>query len=236
NGLTSWQNDINNTNVSSSAHSHNVIYPTVGDAKTVYAIKEDILGNVFVGTSNGFMMVPAEPTYLFVLNSYEFYLHGNNLWDLLVEAASQYETETLKPFPVTEVYRDQIAAATTTLVNDGDSVLLYGEVVPTKDRDQVMIKKISSFNLPNFKYRQTKNKFEITEGETVVRTLENDNVVVENDFNDIPIWSLELKSVVESGAAYIEPVTHTDILVVGSNLAQKIPISVATTIVPSKFP
>jgi len=206
-GLLAWQNDINDTSVTSSSHLHDVISPLIGDNKAVYSIKEDESGHLYVGTAAGFIMIPSDSTYQFVVNGEEYYFHGSDLWQLLLDAKAQYEKDTGKSLIVTnELYGEQIEEASESLVNDGDSVLLIGQNVPDRGLDQIMLKKVSSFRLPNFKYTETKPIDQVLETETIVAVVDEEAssedssqsqefVVVERNFNDVPIWSIDLKKV-----------------------------------------
>ena len=216
-GLLNWRNNVGST-ITTSVHNHNVITSVIGDDKVIYAVKEDINGNIYVGTSDGFIIIPDSDAYQFVMNGVELYFYGDNLWDLLEKARLQYEAETGNPFFLTEsVYQSQVEEAETLLVSDGDSVLLTNTLEPDRETDQVMIKKISSFKMPNFKYVVEKNEFEVLSTETIIET-NSDTVVVERDFNNVPIWSIEMKTAVSEGTAYIATTTLSDMLLVGSNL------------------
>jgi hypothetical protein len=157
-GLLNWQNNVSSEVLTTSLHTHNMIVPSIGNGKLIYAIKEDINGNIYVGTSDGFIVIPDANAYQFVMNGVDLYFYGDNLWDLLKEARLQYEKETENPFFLTEsVYLPQIEVAEETLLVDGDSVLLENTIEPDREGDQVMIKKISFFKMPNFRYLQEKN-------------------------------------------------------------------------------
>jgi len=228
-GLLNWQNNVSSSTLTSSSHTHNVIYSVIGNEKTIYAIKEDIEGNIYVGTSDGFIIIPSQPAYQFVINGISIYLYGNNLWTLLEKAKMQYEKETGNPFTITEsVYKSQIDNAILVLLKDGDSVLLTGSVYPDRPIDQIMIKRISSFLMPDFKYIETKDESEVLETETVIENIPANTtngtlsqVVVERDFNDVPIWSIELNTVIDAAQNYISPNVFTDVLVTGSNIVAK---------------
>ena len=230
-GLLQWQNNVNSTNLSSSDHIHNVVYPVIGNEKTIYSIKEDINGNIYTGTSDGFMMIPSSPAYQFVINGLDFYFYGNDLWNLLILAAGQYQVETGTPVAITtEIYGDQLAKAS--LVNVGDSVLMYGTPFPNRQTDQIMIKKISSFKIPNFRYRTIKNIKDVLPNEIIIETYTNTvtsitgtetvtTALVERNFNNIPIWSIELDTTINEGQTYVSSTTSTDVIVAGSNLVAK---------------
>ena len=230
-GLLEWQNDVTGSNVSSSTHTHNVILPVRGDAKVVYSLKEDENGHLYAGTSDGFIMIPNDPTYLFVLNNRQYYLHGSDLWSLLNEASSLYEKDTDLPFLVTEsAYREEITKAEETLLSDGDTVFIYGISVPNRGQDTVMIERVSSFKMPNFGYVDEKRAAEVLDTEVVVGEVVESNasneiveekVVVQRDFSNVPIWSIELKFVTLPTESYISPVDYTDFIVVGGNVVAK---------------
>jgi photosystem II stability/assembly factor-like uncharacterized protein len=194
-GLLNWQNNVSSVAINSSAHIHTVLYPVIGNCKTIYSMKEDIDGNIYVGTSDGFMIIPQDSAYQFVINGVELYFYGSDLWTLLGKAKLQYESETGNPLVVTgAIYGEQIAQAS--LTNDGDAVLLVGTAYPNRQTDNIMIKKVSSFKMPNF----------YTE---------------EINFNDTPIWSIELKTIVSVSQNYISSNISTDCIVAGSNVVAK---------------
>lgn len=241
NGLSVW---LNGNNTSSTSHTHNVISPVRGNGKTVYSVVEDIDGNLYAGTSDGFMMIPALPSYLFVINGYNYHVFGNDLWTAFIEAKNLYEKETELLFETsTSVYGSQITDAEDELQDDGDSVILLGFPYPNKPQDETLIVKESSFRLPNFKYIRDSRPQDVLDDETIIATktvlistgeevdisdltdeeklLTEEIVVVERDFNDVPIWSNAIKTVVTPGETYITSTSQTDYLVVGSNLIAK---------------
>ena len=230
-GLGEWQTDITGSNVSSSTHTHEVVFSVRGDHKSVYSVKEDSTGNLYAGTSDGLMMIPSLDAYIFVLNDKRFYLNGSDLWTLLNEASSQYEQETDIPFVITEAaYRTEITAAEESLVDDKDSVFINGVNNPARGQDTVMIQKVSSYQVPDFRQAVTKKESEMTgdesiTGETIAATSTNgilsETVLAQRDFNDVPIWSLEIKFIEEPSETYVSSTTHTDILAVGSDLIAK---------------
>ena len=247
-GLTGWLNSINETSVAVANHTHDILYSVKGNDKTVYAIKEDRDGNIYAGTSDGLMMVPSLQAYLFTLNNYEFYVFGNDLWQAFNDAVAQYQRTTDKIFIVTEeIYRDKITDAALLLINDGDSALFEGIGSPDRLTDKVMVKKISSFKVPNFRSIEDKPEYDLLDNETVISTHEvlvNDGVIVEEigidgvsetnselelaqevtmvtasrELNNTPIWSLELKTSTIPGEAYLSSAIDIDILAVGSDL------------------
>lgn len=237
-GLAQWQNDLTGSNVSSISHTHLLETPITGDGKVVYSIKEDVNGNLYVGTSDGLIMIPSDPSYQFVLNGFKFYFYGNDLWTLFEEARLEYEKVTGVPFPFEEsVYLEQIQEAESELLEDGDSILLYGVNDPDRPQDVTMIKRISSFHLPNFRAITEKAEAEVLEGEdiigrtTEIETTTNEDgeseeqtvakVIVLQDFNNTPVWSIAIRSVSESSDPYVAPTTHTDLITVGSDLVGK---------------
>jgi len=217
-GLTEWYNDINQSNVSSSVHTHELIIPSGGDPKTIYSIQENKDGNIYLGTSNGFYIVPNTESYLIVINEEEFAIIGDDLWTLLMEAKSQYELRTNKSIAITQsIYGEQLELAITNLVDNGDSYLMYGITDPlSSDVDKIMIKKVDYFNVPNFVYFTEKTQDELNTNDIVVdfqlfnkstgNIVDNVNSLSEEDleniigiftvynsFHEIPIWSMALR-------------------------------------------
>ena len=229
-GLTEWQSDLAGTNVSSS-HTHDIIKSVRGDNKVVYSIKEDINGHLYAGTSDGLRMIPSGDAYKYVLNDYGIYLHGSDLWQLLLNAKEKYEEATGKPFVVTSaIYSDEITNAAAILVNDGVTVKIEGYNDPERGQDILVIQKISNFKLPKFRYTAQRKEAEILENEEIIGEVLSSNVageittqefLVERDFSDVPIWSIELKTVTEPSEAYISSVSYTDLIAVGSNVITK---------------
>jgi len=216
-GLMDWQNDLNSSNVTSSTHTHEIINVLPNNSKTVYSIKEDEDGTLYAGTSEGFMMIPGTSAYMFVINGYKIFAQGSNLWSVFIEAKAQYEVETgISVYMGNDYYVEPITDAVDSLVSDGDSVLIEGPNVPDRTQDIIMIKKISSFKVPNFKYEKTKNEFEVLSTETVIEEADSEgDVTVERNFNGIPVWSIGLKQQAQGTD------TITNVVVVGSNLIAK---------------
>lgn len=159
-GLDSWQKDINN--VSSAVHTHDVVYPSKNDVKTVYSIRHLKDGSILAGTSYGLLAIPNDKTYLFVINGEPIYLVGNNLWTLLNEASIIYQQKTGKPLTITsEVYYDQIIEGENSLSNHGDSIIVYGVTDPSRDKDSIMIKLLYYYQMPNFEYFGNKYFYEL---------------------------------------------------------------------------
>ena len=216
-GLTAWRNDINGTNVSSTTHTHELVLPEAGDPKTIYSIQENKDGHIYVGTANGFFMIPDDTAYLYVINGESFYLLGDDLWDLLIEAKAKYEDRTGKPLSVTTgIYGSQIASAISELSSEGDSYLMVGVTDPATGEDEIMIKRLGAFQLPNFTYVTQKYPFEIKADEVINgvefqfsstgAVITDFNQVTEDNyedvvavytvmrfFNDTPIWSIALR-------------------------------------------
>jgi len=229
-GLLEWQNNTASANLASSVHTHEAIYPVDGNDKVVYSVKEDISGNVYIGTSDGFMMIPSDPTYLFVINNNQFYFYGIDLWQLLINACSEYEKETDNTILLTDDIRVTLEELEGDLVNDGDSITMTVVNYPDRPVDGITIQKISSFKMPNFKYTQTKNIQDVLTTEKIVRQyVETDAntsasttyAVVERDFNDVPIWSIEIDNITSVSSQYISPTLTSNLFLVGSNIVLK---------------
>jgi hypothetical protein len=216
-GLTDWQNDINSTNVATSTHTHELIIPEAGDPKTIYSIQENKNGHIYVGTANGFFMIPNGDAYLYVINGESFYLLGNDLWELLLEAKAKYEERVNTTLVVkTEIYGSQLSEAESELLNEGDSYLMIGATNSSFSQDEVMIKKLNAFQIPNFTYVTQKYPFEIKPGEVIKgvkfqltstgEIIDDLDLVNEDNFedlitifevmrffNDTPIWSIAIR-------------------------------------------
>ena len=210
-GLINWQGDITGTNVSSETHTHGIVFPVPDNNKVIYSIKEDINGHIYTGTSDGFIMIPSYPTYLFVYNGHQYYAYGYNLWDMVVTTRAKYEEDNNVPFYLTESnFNSQIDELTvidsTLLSQDGDSVIIEGDFVAGRSQDKLVIFSISSFELPKFRSSEIKKDYEVTSQEEIVKVLgygyERDpqqsylNVKASRDFTNTPVWSIEIKEVV----------------------------------------
>lgn len=231
-GLTEWIKATVDANATSSTHTHEIVTPVRGNAKLVYSIKEDAEGHLYAGTSDGIMMIPAYPSYKFVMNGYKMYFFGNDLWDLFQKARSEYERDLGVTFVMTEdIYREQIDDAEENLVSDGDSALIVGEVQNEQATDKTLIERVSYFPFQGFKYITQKKNSEVLETETVLITIQETGddgqvvdtgeVIVERDFADTPVWSLETISETSESAAYVSAVDYTDLFALGSNLITK---------------
>jgi hypothetical protein len=150
---------ISTTASNTSTHTHTVLNPDNGDANIVYSVREVADGTIFAGTSSGVIVIPIEDSYSFTANNELFYVIGNNLWDLLLEVKVAYEKRTGEKLTVTtDIYQEQINLAEKELLSSGDSYIMYGEIVPERGQDTIMIKKCDYFTMPNFRnQRKTSN-------------------------------------------------------------------------------
>lgn len=190
--LLSWQNDIHSQNGNSSSHVHTMVIPIEGNPKAIYSIKEGNSGIIYAGTSSGLYAVPTTETYLYVINGYQYYLLGSDLWNLLLTGKELYEKDSGKALLVTsDIYGSQISAAYDVLLSHGDSVLLYGYLNPQLSQDLVMVKRVDYFEVPNLKYIVEKKEYEVTEDEFIVGS-NSKSLIVERDFTNVPIWSIAL--------------------------------------------
>ncbi len=226
-GLLQWQNNTTGANLTSSIHTHEVIYPVSGNDKVIYSVKEDISGNLYIGTSDGFMMIPSDSTYLFVINNSQLYFYGGDLWELLIDACAQYEKETKNTILLNDTIRVRLEDLTKNLKNNGDSISMVVPNYPTRPIDNITIQKISSFKMPNFEYVQTKNPQDVLETEKIIRQytekdpttqIETPKVIVERNFNDIPMWSIEIENIISTSTQYIAPTLSSNLFLVGSNI------------------
>lgn len=224
-GLMEWYNITTSSNVDSAIHTHDIIYPVVGNYKNIYSIRDDIDGNMYVGTSDGFMLVPSTPSYLFVINTHKYYYYGVVLWDLFDLARKQYEKDTGDVIDVgSGYYSEEIANAESVLLEDGDSYLIYDNNNPSVEPDKIMIKRLSCFDFPIMKYAIMKKESEVTSEETIIEVIEesvssgevvSENsikdpyVVVERNFGNVPIWSFDINT---------PSLGVTNIVVAGSNV------------------
>ena len=224
-GLLSWQNAVNSTNLSSSSHSHQIINFLRGNNKTIYAIKEDDEQNLYLGTSNGLVMIPYNLAYLFVINGVEIYGHGNNLWQIFQSAVAQYQTKTNNAFYLLEsVYKPIMDNAQLSLTNEYDSIFINKITNPQNQIDKVMVMRVFDFLLPDFKYIRTKKESAVLDTEIILNNSNSNSVTVERNFNDTPIWSmaLETETKVGTNASYYNiPTSDLYIMAIGSNLIAK---------------
>ena len=230
-GLMQWVNNVNSSNLTSSIHTHNIVYPVVGNNKSIYSIKEDISGNIYVGTSDGLLMIPSDACYEFVINNLKFYSYGIDFWNTFKIASSQYELQTKNSLLLNDDTKKQMAELAITLISENDSFYISINNYPNRPSDQVMVKKISSFKLPNFGYTETKKLYDILPYETIVSYVGNSSsstttsnavsVVVTRDYNDIPIWSIALNNTIAPSQSYVSSSTGVDVFVVGSDIAAK---------------
>tara|TARA_R110000824_G_C15232856_1_gene678959 strand:- start:864 stop:8246 length:7383 start_codon:yes stop_codon:yes gene_type:complete len=205
-------------NAATSVHTHEVISPVTGDPRVVYSIVEDAQGNLFVGTSSGFSVIPETTAYLFVINEIQIFIIEADLWTALNLAKPQYEKKSgLELIITSDTYLSQVTLAETELTSHGDSYLLEGEFDPKTGQDQIMVKTLDHFDLPEFKYTQEKRIEEVENNETIVgyklingitgeevlpedtEELSSDEdedfieiAIVERDLQDIPIWSTQI--------------------------------------------
>lgn len=217
--LSKWQFDIHGTNVSS-AHTHDIIESVKTDPKIIYSIAETANGSILAGTSAGLYIIPSDNAYLFVINGIKIYQIGDSLWDLLLSAKAEYELQSSNQLVVTEdIYLEKISKAQISLVADGDSTLIYGYVDPVRGQDQIMIQRVSYFEMPNFGYVYEKPISTVNEKEKIVmvkyvykdgtfvtaqdivsgksasETLgANIIAVIKVDFQDVPVWSIHTTS------------------------------------------
>jgi hypothetical protein len=240
-GLLDWQNDINDPDISSSAHTHEVIFPIAGDAKVVYSMFEDRHGNLYAGTSDDFIMISDEDSFVFVINDLQFYETGTDLLTMFESAKQNYEIQTGIPLKITsDIYTVQIALAEDALVNVGDSYLIVGKSEPESVADQTMIQKVGFVPVPNYKSSGLKDFNEVGSNEIIVEIqlrdvtsgelLDPDNEDVqaqiaedpdsvklvartEKHLNETPAISIQVQEITENG------ITYDDILTVGGDIA-----------------
>ena len=240
NGLLGWQNDINGTSESSSSHSHDIIFPGIGDVKIIYSMFEDRFGNLYVGTSDDLIMISNEDAFVFVINDIPFYETGTDLLTMFESAKLNYENQTGEPLKITsEIYTVQITLAEEALVSTGDSYLIVGKSESNSDPDTTMIQKLSYIPVPNYKSSAIKDFDEVGGDETIVEVQlrdvdtgalldpeseevktqieENPESVkevakVEKYFDAIPPISIEVQEVTKNG------VTNDKILTVGGKV------------------
>jgi len=95
-------------------------------------------------------------------------------------------------------------------------------IEPDRQSDSVMITKISNFKMPNFSSTQEKNEFEVTSQEEVVEGPDSEgNVITVREFNNVPVWSIEIETALDEGVTYIASTFNTNLLVVGSDLVSR---------------
>jgi len=188
--LAEWQTAIYQTNVTSAIHTHSIIESVKGDPKIIYSIAETSNGSILAGTSSGIYIVPSDDVYLFVINNIPIYQIGDNLWNNLIKVKEQYELQTGNELVVTEdLYLERLQYAANTVTSDGDSILILGNLTPTstsQSQDQIMLQKVTSFPLPNFKYSVEKSLNEVEEDEMVTKinlVFENGTSVTQDDID-----------------------------------------------------
>ena len=102
-GIMSWQN------LESSQHNHTIPKVVMGDSKVIYSISEDKFGNIYMGTSNGFMMYPYYNLFEFVINGHIFYEQAITLNEAIVKAQQNYEFHTNTILNLTpKIYNQQL--------------------------------------------------------------------------------------------------------------------------------
>ena len=166
NQLGDWLITQNLGNSNSISHTHNVLFPTPTDPKIIYSIVENENGSIYIGTSNGFYTIPYIYGYDFIINGIEVFILGtnDNLWNMLLQAKPVYESKSGLSLVLTQaIYQPQLDAAATVLLSDGDSYLMYG----INKTDQIMIKKKSFFQVPNFVTGQETQLGQTTSGDNI---------------------------------------------------------------------
>lgn len=165
-GLDAWQKNVNNVN--SATHTHNVIYPSKNDVKTVYSIRHLKDGSILAGTSYGLIVMPNSKTYLFVINEEPIYVVGNDLWTSLNNAGAIYQQKTGKTITITsELYYTQVQEGELKLNSNGDSIILLGNTDPSRDSDSIMIKLLYYYQVPNFQYSSNKYFYALEDGDKI---------------------------------------------------------------------
>lgn len=195
-GLDKWLVSLGQ----SASGSHNHIIPEVvtGDSKVVYSIKEDRFGNIYTGTSNGLLITPVDNAYIFVINGVTFYEISSSLWGALNKAKADYEKETLLYLNLDqEIYAPQIIEAELNLQNNGDTYILYGKSTEA-NQDVIMIKRVESFEIPNFVYQSQRELYEIASDEYPVDVIFIDKATGETVDPEDPIVKSLLESSISS--------------------------------------
>ena len=169
-GIVAWQNDLYGTNLVSAAHTHTIVQPLVGNPKIVYSMAENSNGDLFAGTSGGMLIIPQEIAYLFVVNGLPFNGIGNDLWSVLNGIKLLYEKRVItRELVVTwDIYGSQIITAETVLDSSGKSIMFFGYNDPLYGQDQIMVKRVSSFEVPNFTANYYKKSYAVQPNETII--------------------------------------------------------------------
>jgi hypothetical protein len=223
-GLLSWQNAVNGTSGTDSSHTHELIYPLIGNSKVIYSIYEDRFENLYLGTSDDLIMIPKDDAYIFVINDIPFYEHGTDLLTMFESAKLNYENKVGVPLRIkSDLYTAQIAIAEDELDSVGDSYLITGKSETNSDPDKTMIQRIAYIPVPNYKSSVFKDFSEIgdndiivgvslvdasscdildpTSSETKEKVSDDSDSVktvaeVETSYKDIPAISIEVQEVV----------------------------------------
>jgi hypothetical protein len=226
-GALNWQNSVNGTEETDSNHTHDIIYPVIGDSKIVYSMYEDKFGHLYVGTSDDLIMIPSDDSFVFVINDIPFYEHGTDLLEMFEKAKLNYESQVGAPLKIkSETYTVQIAIAEEELVETGDSYLIVGKSESNSDPDKTMIQKLSYIPVPNYKSTSLKDFDEIGDSEIIVGVslvdtetgeildptsddtkakIEEDSdsvktvAKVEKDFKNYPATTIEVQEVTSNG-------------------------------------
>jgi hypothetical protein len=225
-GLLQWYNENNDDQKNSSNHEHNIIYPVASNSKVIYSIHEDDLNNMYIGTSDGLIMVPNQESYLFVINNYQYYELGDDLLTMFERAKYKYEEQSGSPLNISsDVYQYQISIAGNSLLNDGDSYLIIGKSTPTSIPDQTMIQKVGYIPVPNYKFVSLKEIEEVDEGDSIVEIqlrdsgsgalLDPDNQAVKEQIEEDPD-SVKLLAKTEKYLDFI-PVKNIEIQKIDDN-------------------
>lgn len=234
-GLLEWQQAKGST-ITSSDHTHTLSNYVHGDSRIVYSVFEDRFGNIFAGTSNGLIEIPYYPAYLFIINGYSVYETGIDLWEAFGKAAAQYEvlSEKQLKYPASTYY-DQIIEAETELSSDDYSVLLENKIAGDKTADTIMIKRKTSFEIPNFATKNERESYELVDDEVIYEVKVKDTVGNEYDtsntsvqslittakgvgfkyvyetqknLNITPMWGIDIRTVTENGIDYEKMIVY----------------------------
>lgn len=184
------------------------------DARSVYHVCDDGLGNVLVSTSDGLWMIPSGGAYLFSVNGVQVKTNPGDIYSALSEAVTTYGRETGIAVDINSAYSKQIAEATMMVSAPGDTYLFVGLRNPAVPGgvDRILLRYVSTYKLTKYGYTAIRTASDIKPGEVVVAEIPQEKEEgseeepetfyrVVNDFSRYAVKDISLQRNVPSGYA-----------------------------------
>ena len=174
-GINSWQGLA-----STASHSHDLSVPIMGTAKSVFSVLEADDGTLYAGTSDGFLAVPVNGAFRFLIGGRTYHEFNKDLLAALISAAARYSDETGVGIDVsTPEYESLISAAEAALLL-GDTYYFPSQTT-TKGNIDISVVQTPVARMDAFYAEQIKESGDILPDDVVIREVQPDVFVDQQD-------------------------------------------------------